>query len=147
MRHHITTEIEIDASPEVVWGVLTELDAHGDWNPFITAAAGRVEVGERLVNRIEPPGGKAMTIKPTVTVVDHAQTFEWLGRAGVPGIFDGRHRFDLTPTPSGGTRLVHGEQFSGLLVRLARKSLDNQTTRGFEAMNAALKTRAEAADA
>lgn len=63
----------------------------------------------------------------------------------MPGIFDGRHRFELTPLPSGGTRFVHTEHFSGLLVRFARRSLDNHTKQGFEAMNAALKTRAEAA--
>lgn len=144
MRHDINTEIEIDASPQVVWGVLTDLSEYHEWNPFMTSAAGRVAVGERLVNRIEPPGGKAMTFKPVVTVVEDAHIFEWLGRAGVPGIFDGRHRFELTATPSGSTRLVHSEHFSGLLVRFMRRSLDNHTQEGFAAMNAALKTRAEA---
>jgi hypothetical protein len=41
---------------------------------------------------------------------------------------------------------VHAEQFSGVLVRLLRKSLDTQTHAGFEALNTALKTRAEAFD-
>ena len=35
-----------------------------------TSAEGSVTAGERLVNRLEPPGGKAMTFKPTVTEVD-----------------------------------------------------------------------------
>jgi hypothetical protein len=86
-----------------------------------------------------------MTIKPAVTAVEPARTFEWLGHLGVRGVFDGRHRFELHATPSGGTRVRHSEQFAGLLVRLLRKSLDTQTKSGFEGMNAALKTRAEAA--
>jgi hypothetical protein len=85
-----------------------------------------------------------MTIKPAVTAVEPAKTFEWLGHLLVRGLFDGRHRFDLEATPAGGTRLVHGEKFSGVLVRFLRKSLDTQTQAGFKAMNAALKTRAEA---
>ncbi len=143
MRHELRTEITIDAPPETVWEMVTDLDQYAEWNPFIVSAAGEVAVGERLTNRMAPPEGKAMTFKPTVTEVDTGQTFEWLGRLGMPGVFDGRHRFDLSPTPDGGTRLVHSEKFSGVLVRFMRKSLDTQTRQGFEVMNTALKTRAE----
>lgn len=144
MRHELHTEITIDAPPEAVWEVLTDLERYADWNPFIVASEGRVAVGERLVNRMQPPGGRAMTFKPTVTEVEPGRTFEWLGRLGLPRVFDGRHRFELRPTPSGGTALVHSEHFEGILVRLMRSSLDTATKAGFEAMNDALKTRAEA---
>ena len=147
MRHQICTEITIEATPEDVWNVLTDLDSYDEWNLFITSSAGRVVVGEQLTNRMQPPGGKAMTFRPTVTVADHAKTFEWLGRLFVPGLFDGRHRFDLTEVAPGKTRLVHSEQFSGLLVRLAKKSLDTSTVQGFEAMNETLKKRVENAPA
>ena len=141
--HEIKTEIEIDAPPEVVWDVLTDLEQYPRWNPFITSAIGQPVLGERLTNRIEPPGGKAMTFKPTVTAVDSGQHLEWLGRLGLPGVFDGRHRFELHAA-NGATRLVHGEVFKGVLVPFMRKSLDGQTRAGFEAMNTALKERAEA---
>ena len=144
MQHDLHSEIDIDASPTTVWNILTDLDEYPNWNPFIISASGAIDVGERLTNRLQPPNGKAMTIKPTVTAVDTQETFEWLGRLGVPGIFDGRHRFQLEATPSGGTRLVHSEHFSGLLVRAMRKSLDTKTRKGFLEMNEALKTQAEA---
>jgi hypothetical protein len=144
MHYELHTEIDIDAPAEIVWDILSDLGQYSDWNPFIVSAAGKVEVGERLVNRMQNPGGKAMTLKPTVTEVDASQTFEWLGRLGLPGVFDGRHRFDLSTTPQGGTRLVHSEQFDGVLVRVMRKSIDTKTVKGFEDMNTALKTRAEA---
>ncbi len=144
MRHELHTEIEISAPAQTVWTVLTDLDHYSEWNPFIVEAAGEVAVDKKLINRLQPPGGRAMTIKPAVTVVEPTQTFEWLGHFGVPGVFDGRHRFDLTTTPSGGAQLVQSEQFNGVLVRFMRKMLDNQTRDGFEAMNSALKARAEA---
>lgn len=143
MRHNIHTEILIEAPPSAVWEVLVDLKGYSDWNPLIPSAEGRVAVGERLINRLTPPGGKAMTFKPTITVVDVERTFEWLGRLFVPGLFDGRHRFELHRTEDGGTRLVHSEAFSGLLVRPLRSSLDTNTCRGFEAMNAGLKHRVE----
>ena len=143
MRHELRTEIEIDAPPEAVWDVLTDLEHYADWNPFIVSVEGRAVVGERLTNRMQPPGGKAVTFKPTVTVVEDESVFEWLGRLLIPGVFDGRHRFELHPT-SNGTRVVHGENFSGILVRVLRKSLDTKTVQGFALMDAALKGRAEA---
>ena len=146
MHHELRTEIEIDAPVEAVWQTLTDLAAYVDWNPFIVSAEGCAEVGERLTIRLQPPGGRAMTFTPTVTAVEPTAAFEWLGRLGLPGIFDGRHRFDLEPTWSGGTRLIQSEEFSGRLVRFLRSSLDTRTVAGFVAMNVALKARVEAAD-
>jgi hypothetical protein len=143
MAHHLHTEIEIDAAPTVVWSILIDLDGYTDWNPFITSSSGTIATGERLANRLEPPGGKPLTFKPTVTEVNEDRTLEWLGRLGLPGVFDGRHRFELFPH-GGGTRLIQSETFTGVLVPLLRKSLDTGTVAGFRAMNAALRTRAEA---
>jgi hypothetical protein len=145
MQHDLHTEIDIDASPETVWQILTDFGRYEEWNPFIVSSEGAAVLGERLTNRMQPPGGKGITFKPTVTAVEPKETFEWLGRLVLPGVFDGRHRFELTATESGGTHLVHSEKMTGVLVRFMRKSLDTQTLSGFEAMNAALKVRAEAA--
>lgn len=142
MHHELHSEIDIDATPEVVWQVLTDLDAYREWNPFITSSDGNAGVGERLVNRMEPPGGMAITLKPHVTVVEDQKAFEWLGKVGFWGLFDGRHRFDLEATPTG-TRFVQSEDLDGVLVRLLRHSVDTSTKAGFEAMNLALKARAE----
>ncbi len=143
MHHELHTEVEIAAPIEVVWETLIGLAAYPDWNPFIVSAEGCAEVGERLTNRMQPPGGKGIKFKPTVTVVEPPVAFEWLGRLGLPGIFDGRHRFDLAPSENGGTLVTQSEQFDGILVRFMRSSLDTKTIAGFEAMNAALKARVE----
>jgi hypothetical protein len=42
-----------------------------------------------------------------------------------------------------GTRLVHAEEFTGLLVPVLAKTLDKKTRAGFEAMNVAMKERIE----
>jgi hypothetical protein len=140
MRHEIRTEIDIEAPPDEVWGRLADLDAYEGWNPFITRAEGAAEAGRRLSLRMQPAGGRAMTIRPRVTAASPGAALEWLWHLGVPGIFDGRHRFELTATPSG-THLVQREEFRGVLVRPLRRSLDIGTHAGFEAMNAALRRR------
>ena len=142
MKHRLHTEINIDATPQAVWRILTDLDRYGEWNPFVVSSSGTVAPGARLTNRLQPAGGKSRTFKPNVTIVEPPRTFEWFGHLGFPGIFDGRHRFELTETPTG-THFIQQEDFSGLLVRLFRRSLDDDTVAGFNAMNKALKARAE----
>jgi hypothetical protein len=144
VHHELHTEVEIAAPIEAVWETLTDLAAYPDWNPFIVSSTGRADVGERLTNRLRPPGGRAITFKPKVTVLQPPVTFEWLGHLGLPGIFDGRHRFDLAPRKNGGTLVTQSEQFDGILVRFMRTSLNTETLAGFLAMNAALKARVEA---
>jgi hypothetical protein len=140
MGHELRTEIDIAGPPEAVWAQLVDLNSYADWNPFITSAVGSAAVGERLTLRMQPPGGRPMTFRPTVTRTEPGAVFEWLGRLGVPGLFDGRHRFELTASP-GGTHLVQSESFTGLLVGPLRRSLDRGTRAGFEAMNEALRRR------
>jgi hypothetical protein len=140
MRHVLCTAIDIEAEPEAVWRHLVDLPAYADWNPFITSASGTCEPGRRLELRMEPPGGRAVSFRPAVTLVSPASALEWLGHLGVPGVFDGRHRFDLIPTDEG-THLVQRETFTGVLVRPLRRSLDTGTRAGFEAMNDALRRR------
>lgn len=139
----LRTAIEIDAPADAVWAILTDLGQFAAWNPFIPEAEGEVREGARLKVRIAPPGGKAMTFTPTVTKVEPGREFRWLGRLLLPGLFDGEHIYEIEPLAEGGVRLVHREAFRGVLVPLFWKNLDTRTRQGFEAMNAALKQRAE----
>lgn len=142
--HEIRTEIAIAAPARRVWAELVDFAGHPDWNPFIRAIAGVPRVGERLRVSVQPEGGKAMSFRPTVLVAAPEQELRWRGRLLVPGLFDGEHYFRIEATGPDSSRLVHGEEFSGLLLGLAKASLEQGTRAGFEAMNRALKARAEA---
>jgi len=138
----LITKVEIAADPTSVWSVLTDLESFDDWNPFITKGSGQIAVGEALRLLMEPPGGRAMTFTPTVTEVTARGRLEWLGHLLRPGVFDGRHRFELEAIASG-TRLTQSEEFTGFLVPALARSLDSRTRAGFEAMNLAIKERVE----
>jgi hypothetical protein len=134
--------IEIDAPPEAVWRVLMEFDAYSEWNPFIRSISGRAEPGETLTVRLEPAGGRGMTIKPKVQAVEPDRELRWRGRLLVPGLFDGEHTFRIEPIGEGRSRFVQGERFGGVLVPLVKGVL-RKTELAFEQMNAALKQRVE----
>ena len=135
-------EIEIDAPPERVWAVVTDFAAYPEWNPFIRRISGELRIGARLEVRIEPPGGRAMTFKPTVQAVEANRELRWLGRLLVPGIFDGEHSHRIEPLEHGRSRFIESERFSGVLVGLFKRTLQKTET-GFGQMNDALKVRAE----
>jgi hypothetical protein len=135
-------EIEIDAPPSEVWAVLTDTTSYSEWNPFMPRLAGELHEGSKLDVRIEPPGAKGMTFKPRVLVVEPEREVRWIGRLGVPRLFDGEHRFRIEPAEGGKSRFIQSERFSGLLVRPFGATLD-KTEVGFEQMNAALKARVE----
>jgi hypothetical protein len=143
MTKQLITSIEIDASPNVVWEILTEFDKFDRWNPFIRSIDGKVIIGTKLKVKIQPPGGNAMTFRPVVLTADPDKELRWLGRVILPGIFDGEHRFQIEPLSDRRVRFVHSEQFSGILVPFFWRSLNTQTRRGFEEMNQALKLRSE----
>jgi len=140
----LETQIEIAAPPQAVWAVLVDLERYAEWNPFVVEAAGQVREGARLRVRIRPQGGRAMVFRPRVTAAEPGRRFAWLGHLGVPGLFDGAHRFTLEPTATG-TRLVQAEDFRGLLAGPLLRSMATGSLAGFEAMNLALRQRAEAA--
>ena len=137
----LTRTVVIPAPAAVVWATLTDTARYGSWNPFITELSGELRPGARLCARIHPPGGRAMTFAPTVTRVEQGRNLEWLGRLGVPWIFDGRHSFTLEALDPARTRLVQAERFTGCLVPFTRALL-LRTAAGFEAMNQAIATEA-----
>jgi hypothetical protein len=137
------SEIEIAAPAERVWRVLTDFPSYPQWNPFIRRIRGEPKTGERLEVRLEPPGGRGMTFRPKLLNVEANRELRWLGHLFVPGLFDGEHWLTIEPLGESRVRLVQREEFRGLLVPLLARSLDDNTRRGFEEMNHALKERAE----
>jgi hypothetical protein len=137
------SEIEIAASTERVWDILTDFASYPQWNPFIRRISGELKVGERLEVRLEPPDSRGITLRPTVLRAEPNRLMRWVGHLFVPGLFDGEHTLATEPLDENRVRFVQHEVFKGVLVPLVARSLAN-TLRGFEEMNGALKEQAEA---
>ena len=116
MARQLESEVEVQASPERVWEVLTNFAAYPDWNPFIVR-----------VLEAEP-----------------ARRLRWLGHLLVPGLFDGEHRFTIEPAGPGRARVTQQETFRGLLAPLLLAFIAGPTLEGFRQMNRALEARPEA---
>ncbi len=139
----IYTEIEINASANSVWEVLTTFDEYPDWNPFIREISGELSEGSRLSVSIQPVGGDPMDFQPTLIKADKNHELRWIGRVLLRGIFDGEHYLIIEKISEEKVNLIHGENFSGVLVPLLWGSMESGTKQGFKAMNEALKSKVE----
>lgn len=138
----LRTEIEIDAPPALVWQILIDGASYHEWNPFITTLEGALTPGAHLNVVVSPPDGSDFRFRPRVVRCEPERELRWRGTVLVDFLFYGEHYFLLEDVGRGRTRLTHGEDFGGALLRFLGKQL-TATARGFVFMNHALKRRAE----
>jgi hypothetical protein len=136
----LRTEIELPVPVERAWSVLTDFEAYGEWNPFIPEARGRLAAGERLEVELCPPGGRPLRIRPRIVKVDPPYELSWQASYFVKGLFEGLHFFRLTAIQPERTRLVNGEDLSGMMVKVSSGAI-TRLARGFVGMNQALLRR------
>ncbi|MFM0398244.1 SRPBCC family protein [Paraburkholderia aspalathi] len=137
----VRADVLIARPPSDVWNVISDSAAYPDWNPFITRVDGDFREGA-TIRIVLGSGSDSMVFKPTVLLVRPGQDLCWRGSVWIRGVFDGKHCIHLTAVP-GGTHLEQTERFSGLLVGRLTKDVVEDTRQSFQAMNTAVKLRAE----
>lgn len=136
----ISATAQVGASPQHVWAVLADLASYPQWNPLFREASGQLTTGSTVtLKTIRPGTERVMTVKVKVLAAEPGAQLRWV--SSLPGIITGEHSFTLTPA-DGGTRLVQTETYRGLLARMSAKSI-SRTRASFEALNQAIKQRAE----
>ena len=142
----IETEILINANKNQVWKALMSHQSYEIWNPFKKSIKGSPIEGNQIEVTMEIEGRKPMAFKPEVLINKIQSEFRWKGKMFVKGLFDGEHYFKLEESKNG-TKLIHGEIFSGMLAGVVLKSIEENTLKGFQAMNEALKNLIEKPEA
>jgi hypothetical protein len=145
MAKRLHTQVDIEASKERVWDILTDFPAYPQWNPFIKSMSGEPRAGAKLDVHIQPPDQRGITLHPKVLSAVPGQELKWLGHLLIPWVFDGEHHLVIHEMTPNRVLFVQGEDFKGVLVPFTGKMLDS-ARQGFEQMNEALKKRAEAED-
>lgn len=129
-------ELDIAASPEVVWDVISNIEAWPSWNPDVKTATleGPLAVGSVFRWRA---GGVSLT--STLGAVDPPSELSWTGRAmGIRAI----HTFRFEPN-DGGTLARSEESWAGLVPTLLRGSSRRTLDRGIGSVLRLLKDEAE----
>ena len=138
--------IDIDAPPEHVFTILTDVERWTDWDPVVKtvkAHAGRsLQVGDRFFQ--DPAGYECEAL---VLDVVPGRAVRWRGTAPDGGGIVGVHSYRLVPLEGGGTRVINREEFSKWYLRLVGWASDFGVGGQFERTLAALKQHAEATHA
>lgn len=135
----VRTSVEIHAPAKVVREILFDFAEYPKWNPFIIRVDGTVAEGNR-VNVTVKPVGKAEISGDTVVTLMTENRLSWRGSLAIPGLFRGKHDFIIEEAGPGTTVFRNSERMGGLVVLFYDFK---PTEAGFEAMNQALKKRAE----
>lgn len=146
MAREFHTEIEIAATPARVWGIVTDFDAFPEWNPFVVKASGALSEGGQIQVSIKAAGRPALSFRPTVLKAEPGRELRWRGQLAASALVVGEHFFRIEAAGDDAVRFVHGESFSGALVPLVMAILGSGFGRSFDAMNQALKKRAEGSE-
>ena len=128
----------IQASPDTIWGILTDAPNYSAWESGVIRVEGRIAPGEtiKVVSSANP--GRTFPVK--VTEFQPGRKMVWSG--GMPlGLFKGIRTFTLSPE-GGATRLTVREEYTGPLLSMIWKSMPDLGP-SFNQFVTGLKGRAE----
>lgn len=117
----VNETFEVDAPIEQVWQLLTDFNRYATWHPLIKGVTldGPLQSGTRATLSVPlKAGGEPKPVQVTFAEVEAPRTLTWVGGLGPKWLARGYHYHRLEALPSGGTRVTHGEEFSGLLFLL-----------------------------
>ena len=139
----IRTEIEIAAPPAKVWSVITDFNNWKDWNPIINQVNGTASLGSELSITMRGKDGKdANKYMPVITKFKDPKSLRWRAKVMAGFLFTNDKVLELEETDSG-TRLIHIEAFSGILLPIFWNKLNNGVLSMLKSMNDALKVLVE----
>jgi uncharacterized protein YndB with AHSA1/START domain len=132
-----TSEIEIAASPETVWAVLTDFERWPSWNRDVKSISIEGPVAPGSVFKWKAGPG---TITSTIERVEPPSLIAWTGKTlGIDAV----HFWYLEPR-DGKTLVRTQESYGGLVARLLRRSLQKTLDRALADGLRYLKAEAEA---
>ena len=142
MKKDIRTEIEINASAEKVWQILSDFESFPKWNPFVVKVLGEPKVDGILKIEVQLPESRKLKFTPKVLKAEPNRELRWVGTLPL-NAFRGEHFYQIESLAENKVRFIHGEHFSGWMVHLIWAIDGKKIEKGYGLMNEALKKEAE----
>jgi len=117
-------------------------DDYPRWNPFMKRISGIPKEDKRIEVFLKPPNSNGMTFKPKILECRPNEKLRWIGNLFIPKIFDGEHSLIIKNIDHNKVLFIQKEKFTGIFVPFLGGLFEN-TQKGFEMMNMALKSEAE----
>lgn len=132
--------VEIDAPPQLVWDVFSDVERWPEWTASVTSLVGQdgpaLAVGRRFA--IKQPGLQKLVWK--VTEIDPGASWTWVHRS--PGVLVSARHY-VTAQPGGRTLVRQQLDQGGMLGALVGRLTVKRTKRFLELEAQGLKARSE----
>lgn len=135
--------IGVQAPADVIWEIVYDLPRWSEWNPTYPSAEGNVRIGETLNVTLALPGQPQQALKPRVLEWVPNEQLHWR-LTMLHGLISTTRYIEITQLAEANCIVDNGELFGGLMGPSLGRRMGRAVRRGFEAMNEALKERAEA---
>ncbi len=132
--------VDIKASPEIVWGLITDAEKFTNWDPDVTRIEGQIVHNQKVTVYTKVSPDRAFP----VTVAEFVPNQKMVWASGMPlGMFKGQRTFTLTQ--QGDTTRYHvREEFTGWLLPIIGRTIPD-LSEAFQRHADALKATAEGA--
>jgi hypothetical protein len=136
--------VEIDAPAACVWGVMVDVDAYPEWNPFTVRVETTLQLGAPVVLHLPDPNNPGSTFQTheQISAFTAPRHLQYNTGDTIPGVHAVRDQWvhDL-----GGNRCAYEttDVFTGEFAQVAFDLQGAWVTAGFNAIAWALKARAE----
>lgn len=130
---------EINATPDVIWGILVDGAHYPDWDSGVLKVEGKIAPGETI--KVVSGASPGRTFPVNVSEFNPTRSMTW--RGGMPlGLFKGVRTFSLAPAGDGITRFQLREEYTGPLLSMMWRSMPDLGP-SFAQFATGLKQRAE----
>jgi len=144
VQREIKTQVDIHASAQRVWQILTEFQNYPAWNPFITQITGQLQHGAHVCFWFTLPFGGKLPARATILNLAPEVELRWAGALPIPGLLRAEHYHVLEVLGPNRVRFHQGEIFTGILVAPFWPVFATRGVQLYEQSSLALKQRAEA---
>jgi hypothetical protein len=147
-KREFQDEIIINASTNLVYNQLTDLESYPQWNtvmPQVRIKKEQLKTGQAIRPTLVTPSGR-LSFKASLSKVDpDAKEFRWQAKSPIPGFFKGEQFFKMVPVDETNTqtRFVRGSIYTGIFVPILTCTTLDKVDGSIGEMVNVLKSRVE----
>ena len=137
-----TDPVEVNATNELVWGVLTNQQEYGEWNPFTSKIQTDFKIGSP-VHLLVRMGPAKFRITEVLSVFDKPHLIAWEKKFGARWLLFAKREQHIEPIGDSNSRYYNVDMLTGLLAPIVYFCFGNYMRRGFGDVARGLKTFVE----
>ncbi|EGD55293.1 SRPBCC domain-containing protein [Gordonia neofelifaecis] len=137
------SSIDIDAPAAVVWQVLTDFDAYGEWNPFQRECSSTLKPGDPIDMRFHLGPGGLKSKREYIYEVDEGRSFSYRMKPAPFGAVRSLRKHTVVDLGEGRSRYESHFEITGPASAIVKLMFGKELVGSFAAVTEAIGPRAE----